>query len=599
MLRWVAALTIAMGLTVVLGLHWAEPNRAPSSIVFHGGPVITMASVPEVEAIWIREGRIERLGNFAEVVSAAGTEADLVDLDGATLMPGFIEPHTHPLASAMLGAAIDVSGFKHDTRDELMATLRKETRGINPQPWIIAFGWDPIMLRGLTPPTLRELDELSPDKPFVVLTQAMHEAFANSAALAAAGISRDTPDPPGGSFGRDTNGDLTGAVLEVNAIEYLLRALPPSPQAVTELILRWQLAEYASGGFTTIGVLGMVGRAEDPLGMLQALSADPSVPVRSVVYALPDEADSGTGPRGTAADRFIVRGVKLWVDGSPYTGGAAFADPYENSELTREVMHLAPGHMGPLNYEPDELAALFSRFHEAGYRVAFHTQGERAIDLVLAAAESMLVAHPWTDHRHRLEHNALITTAQIQRAKSLGFELSFFTEHLYYYGDRLPEIVGDRTERYMPVGTAFREGHRATIHSDNPMTPVGPLRVIRNAVLRRPRTGGEPLGASERLTVGQALEAMTINAAWQLGVDAHRGSLEAGKAADLVVLSRNPLDTPVEALDEIEVLGTWIDGQPIDTRKASLPNLKIGARALRELMGWPSPPSPVPSAHEP
>lgn len=582
----VAALSVAIGLTVVVALQWAAPDQASSSLVFHGGPIVTMSSVGVVEAIWIREGRIERVGDVSEVMSAAGQDAERVDLDGATLMPGFIEPHTHPLASAMLGAAIDVSGFTHGSRDELMETLREATHGFNPQPWIVAFGWDPIMLRGLTPPTLRELDDLSPDKPFVVLTQAMHEAFANSAALAAAGISRQTPDPPGGSFGRDADGNLTGAVLEVNAIDYLLRALPPSPRGVTELILRWQLAEYAREGFTTIGVLGMVGRAQDPLGMLRELSTDPRVPVRSVVYALPDDVESGETPYGNVEDPFILRGVKLWVDGSPYTGGAAFADPYADTQLTRDVMHLRPGHMGPLNYDLGELSELFLRFHEAGYRLAFHTQGERAIDLVLAAAESTLEAHPWPDHRHRLEHNALITTEQIRSAKSLGFELSFFTEHIYYYGDRLPEIVGERTERYMPVGTAFREGHRATVHSDNPMTPVGPLRVIRNAVLRSSRKGGEPLGPSESLTVEQALEAMTINAAWQLGIEGHRGSLEPRKSADLVVLSRNPLETPVEELDDIEVLGTWIDGQPVDTRMASLPNLRIGVRALRELMGW-------------
>ena len=144
-------------------------------------------------------------------------------------MPGFIEPHTHPLASALLGSAIDVSGFTHDSRAEIMETLREAMDGFLPQPWIIAFGWDPIMIRGLEPPTLAELDELSPDKPFVILTQAMHEAFANSAALREAGITRDTPDPPGGAFGRDRDGELTGAVLEVNAINYLLRALPALP----------------------------------------------------------------------------------------------------------------------------------------------------------------------------------------------------------------------------------------------------------------------------------------------------------------------------------------------------------------------------------
>jgi predicted amidohydrolase YtcJ len=576
-----SAALLGAGLVVAL---WAAPPSAPDDLVFLGGDIVTMAEPPLVEAMWVRSGQIEKLGAVDEVRAAAGPDARVVDLEGATLMPGFIEPHTHPLASAILGAAIDVSGFEHDSREEMMETLREALDSFLPQPWIVAFGWDPIMVPDLEPPTLAELDALSPEKPFVILTQAMHEAFANSAALEAAGIDRDTEDPPGGAFGRDNAGELTGAVLEVNAIEYLLRALPVLPDGVTALMLRWQLGAYAREGFTTIGVLGTVGRARDPIGLLQRLGEDPNAPVRTVVYGLPEQLDDGAKPARDPSARFMLRGVKFWMDGSPYTGGAAFAEPYEDTPLTRERLHLSPGHMGPLNYELEEFTEMFGRFHRAGYHVAVHTQGERAIDLVLDAADSVLEANPWPDHRHRLEHNALITQEQIQRAKALGFELSFFTEHIYYYGHRLRELVGDRVERYMPVGSAFREGHRATIHSDNPMTPIGPLRVMRTAMLRTPRKGGEALGPAERLSPDQAVRAMTTNAARQLGVEAHRGSLEPGKAADLVLLSQNPLETAPEDFGEIRVWGTWIAGQPVDTRKASLPNLGLGLRAVGQVL---------------
>lgn len=579
---------IGIGLSIVAGvafllLRWSEPDTASSNLLFLGGDIITMAEPPVAEAMWIKNGRIERLGGVDEVRAAAGPDAEIVDLEGATLMPGFIEPHTHPLATALLDSAIDVSGFTHDSRAEVMETLREAMDGFLPQPWIIAFGWDPIMVRDLDPPTLAELDALSPDKPLVILTQMGHEAFANSAALRESGITKDTPNPPGAAFGRDDRGELTGSVLEVNAINYLLRALPELPPALTELLLRWKLADYARAGFTTIGVLGTVGRAADPIGLLRTLASDPHVPVRSVVYGLPAQIDLTSKPDGDHDTRFELRGVKFWMDGSPYTGGAAFAEPYEDTELTRERLHLPPGHMGPLNYELEDFTEEFDRFHRAGYHVAVHAQGERAIELVLDAAESVLKAHPWEDHRHRLEHNALITTQQIERAKALGFELSFFPDHIYYYGDRLAELVGNRVERYMPVGTAFRDGHRATIHSDNPATPIGPLRVMRTAILRVPRKGGKPMAPSERLTVDQALRAMTTNAAWQLGVEEHRGSLEQGKAADLVVLSRNPMQTPPAQFGEIEVLGTWIDGQPVDTRKASRPNLSTALRALQQM----------------
>jgi len=580
---------IGIALLVLFGagvwfVRYVTPDVASSDVVFLGGDIVTMSDPSVVEAMWIKDGQIEQLGSAQDVRAAAGSDATVIDLDSAALMPGFIEPHTHPLATALLGTAIDVSGFKHGSRAEMMETLREAMGDFLPQPWILAFGWDPIMVRDLDPPTLAELDELSPDKPFVILTQMMHEAFANSAALLESGITRDTPNPPGASFGRDENGDLTGAVLEVNAINYLLRALPAAPPALTELILRWKLADYARGGFTTIGVLGAVGRAEDPIGLLQSLADDPHVPVRSVVYGLPAQLDPDSKPSANHDTRFELRGVKFWMDGSPYTGGAAFAEPYEESELTLTQLHLPPGHMGPLNYGLEDFTEQFRRFHRAGYHVAVHTQGERAVQLVLDAAEAVLETDPWEDHRHRLEHNALITPDQMERARALGFELSFFTDHIYYYGDRLPELVGDRVERYMPVGTAFREGHRATIHSDNPMTPIGPLRVMQTAILRIPRRGTEPMAPSERLTVDQAFRAVTTNAAWQLGVEEHRGSLEVGKAADLVLLSRNPFETAPEQFGDIEVIGTWIDGQPVDTRQASRPNLDIAVRAIRQVV---------------
>lgn len=543
-----------------------------------------MAEPPLAEALWVEDGRIRAVGGD-EVVEAAGAAgAQTIDLGGATLMPGLIEPHTHPLATAMLGSAIDVSGFTHDTPEEVRTALREGVDGFSPQPWLIAFGWDPVMMPDLEPPTLAELDALSPNKPLAILTQMMHEAFVNTAALRAAGITRDTPDPPGASFGRDAEGEPNGVIHEVAALDKVLAALPQAPPAVSSLLLRWQYGAYADAGYTTIGVLGPVGRAEDPIGLMRALGDDPSVPLRTVIYGLPQQLDDEAAPADPADADVIVRGVKFWMDGSPYTGGAAFEEPYEDTAFVRERLHVPPGYLAPLNHEPEAFTEAFTRFHVAGYQVAIHAQGERAIELALDTVDEVLAKYPRPNHGHRLEHNALIREDQITRAKALGVELSFFVDHIYYYGHQLPKMIGDRTERYMPVGTAFQRGAAPTIHSDNPATPVGPFRAMRTAITRMPRVGQTQLGPGEAITRQQALEAMTIHAARQLGVDQDRGSLEVGKAGDVVILDRNPLDTPAEQFPEIEVVGTFVAGQPVDARKASLPNLRIGLHAVGELL---------------
>ncbi|MEM8608491.1 MAG: amidohydrolase [Myxococcota bacterium] len=580
----VAAGLMLFGIAGLWLAWWSTPASVPTSVLFVGGTVLTMSDPPIASAMWIKGGRIRAVGSEAEVRSVADPNSHEVDLEGATLMPGLIEPHTHPLATAMLGSAIDVSGFTYDTPAQVREALEEGIQGFSPQPWIVAFGWDPVMMPDLEPPTLEELDALSPQKPLVVLTQMMHEAYANSAALAAAGITASTPDPPGAYFGRDENGQLNGVIHEVAALDRVVNAMPTVPPAVTELLLRWQYGRYAEAGYTTIGVLGPVGRAEDPVGMMRRLGNDPGIPIKTVVYALPDQLEGMAPPEDPNHASMILRGVKFWMDGSPYTGGAAFDEPYEDSALVRERLHLSADHMAPLNHEADAFNDLVRHFHEDGYQVAVHTQGERAVERALDAIEHAVEQTPREGHGHRLEHNALIRADQIERAKLLGVELGFFVDHIYYYGHQLPSLVGARVERYMPVGTAFNAGLEPTIHSDNPATPIGPFRAMRTAMLRTPRKAHASLGESESIDREQALAALTTNAARQLGVAGDRGSLDVGKAADFVVLDRNPLQTEPRDFAEIEVLGTWVGGQPVDTRRGSKPNLRLATRALGQLL---------------
>ncbi len=547
-------------------------------LIFFGGDILTMDdNQPVVEAIAVEDGRITAIGTKENIIKLRTWKTKIVNLQGKTLMPGLIEAHCHPIATAVLSQVVNISGFTYNSRAEIMATISAAVEKASPGKWVLAFGWDPVLVKDLRNPTLAELDSISTEVPIFILTQMMHQAFVNNAVYKTAKITRNTPDPSGGgTFLKDVDGNLNGVIYEFSALQKILKKMPKTPQGTAELLLNLQYAQYAKAGYTTIAALGPVNIAGYPLNFMASLSRNADVPVRSFVYPLKKQLDRSAWPSGYGNDHFRIKGVKLYMDGSPYTGGAAFAEPYLNTEVTLKRMKLQPNHRGKVNYSEASLLQTLTKYHNAGYQIAIHAQGEIAIQMILNAFTEIMENYPRPDHRHRLEHNALITKNQIIQAQKLGLTLSFFMDHVYYYGEQLPQIVGpDRAARFMPLGSAFAVGHRASIHTDNPATPVDPFRVISTAVTRKTKDRGDILGPTERVTINDALKAVTINAAWQLFEDDQRGSITVGKAADFVLLSHNPLRIQPENIKNISALCTWIDGIKINTSPWTWTNFKL------------------------
>jgi len=547
-------------------------------LIFFGGDILTMDdNQPVVEAIAVEDGRITAIGTKENIIKLRTWKTKIVNLQGKTLMPGLIEAHCHPIATAVLSQVVNISGFTYNSRAEIMATISAAVEKASPGKWVLAFGWDPVLVKDLRNPTLAELDSISTEVPIFILTQMMHQAFVNNAVYKAAEITKETPDPPGGGmFLKDGHGNLNGVIYEFSALQHILKKMPKTPQGTAELFLNLQYAQYAKAGYTTIAALGPVNIAGYPLNFMASLSRNADVPVRSFVYPLKKQLDRSAWPSGYGNDHFRIKGVKLYMDGSPYTGGAAFAEPYLNTEVTLKRMKLQPNHRGKVNYSEASLLQTLTKYHNAGYQIAIHAQGEIAIQMILNAFTEIMENYPRPDHRHRLEHNALITKNQIIQAQKLGLTLSFFMDHVYYYGEQLPQIVGpDRAARFMPLGSAFAVGHRASIHTDNPATPVDPFRVISTAVTRKTKDRGDILGPTERVTINDALKAVTINAAWQLFEDDQRGSITVGKAADFVLLSHNPLRIQPENIKNISALCTWIDGIKINISPWTWTNFKL------------------------
>ncbi len=586
MKKKMAYLAILSLMVLLLLLGWSQDKKGPDNFILSGGTILTMEpSQPKADAVWVKDGIIKAVGTLAHVNQLAGEGADHIDLKGNVLMPGFIEPHTHPVSAAMLSQALDISGMAFNSREALMSFLVNEISGFQPAPWIVAYGWDPLMIDDLRAPTLAELDMLSPDKPLILLSQNMHEAFVNSAALKAAGIDHDTPNPAHGRFERDADGKLNGMIFEVDAIARIASAIPTLPKAYAAHLLRQQYDRYARAGYTTIGVLGIVGRVEEPLELLKQISTAIDMGLRTRVWLSAKDHDENDIKVTSPNKRFSIAGVKYWMDGSPFIGGAAFAEPYANTDITKHVMRLDHGHSVLPAYDPVVFKKVFLKHHKAGRNIAVHVQGERAVDVVLSAAEHAQKIAPNANLIHRLEHNALITKEQLERAKKLGLEISFFVDHIYLYGHQLEHIVGpNRARRYMPLQTAINAGHDISLHGDHPMTSENPLRSVEVAITRFPLRGDRVIVGSEAVSLDDGLKAITINAAKHLGMDAYVGSISVGKFADLVLLDKNPYEVVPQDIDNIKALQTWSDGRRIDTRAWRYSNIKSQLKAFFDLI---------------
>lgn len=546
----------------------APDNQADK--IFLGGDIITVdENNPEAQAIAVYDGRITAVGSETEVLKFKGPQTEIIDFPGNTLMPGLIDAHTHPILSALMGQVVDVSGFSNNNPKEVMESLENGIKEASKGEWIIAYGWDPAILRNLKVPTIQELDQLAPDNPLLILTQTLHTAFANSRAFEAAGVTKETPDPKGGYFEKDENGELTGTIIEVEAMSKFRQATPKFPSAAYLYLLTEQLEIYAKAGYTTIVAPGLQPTIPNHIQSFQEVSEYEGAPVRSHIYPLHEFIDESDYQPNHGNNYFRVMGVKVFIDGSPYAGGMAMNEPYLDSDLTREGLGIPTGTMGHLNFDDEMLFSIVRNYHQQGWQIAAHVQGERAIEQFLNAVEAAQEHFPRQDHRHRMEHNALITSEQLERATELGVTTSFYIEHISFYGDALHEaIVGpERASRFMPMNSAKHLGQRFSLHTDSPSSPLDIFHAMQTAVTRSTQSGNYILGPDEQISVDDAIKAVTINAAWQIFEEESRGSIEIGKLADFTIVSQNIRKIPPENWTEIKIIDTYLEGNRVVHKK--------------------------------
>jgi predicted amidohydrolase YtcJ len=530
--------------------------------IFHGATIVTVdAARPEAEALAVKGGRILAVGDRAAVDAHAGPGTEIIDVGGKTLLPGFVEAHGHLLWSGMVHGdpVVDIRAMTVPTFDAVLAKIRRRVGKATAGEFLFFFGLDAQLHAGMRALTRQELDAICPDLPIAVQTSNCHAVFANSKALAAAGITPETPQPSAGVIGKDAEGNLTGRLEESAALVMCQAFYDHGGDERTRREFQNWIWKYARAGITSATELLF---QPYHLPFYETAIAAPDFPLRVRAYQVTNGDRTTVHAPGARDGDFAVVGIKIIADGSPFVGNIWLTRPYLSTEVTVNGMGLADGHTGHMSYDVDELTALIEDYVALGWQMTVHTQGDRTIDVVLDAYERALAKHPRDDHRFRLEHCATMRADQIERANGLGVVSSFFLAHLYYWGQALRDhMLGPaRTADYMPVGMAARSGMRMSFHSDAPMTEPNPLLSMQIGVTRQHQSG-DVLGPDQRVDVDTAIRAVTLDAAYQIFLDDEVGSLEVGKEADIVVLDCDPRAVPPDEIAAIAVEATYKSGR--------------------------------------
>ncbi len=562
--KWAAGVAAA-GL-----LAGCAPQAADkTATVYTGGDILTLAGETPtyVEALAVRDGKIVAAGSRADAVKAAGPGARKVDLKGQTLLPGFIDTHSHLLtyADSLVQANLNpppVGGVK-SIADILAEVKRlKESLKAGPGVLLVGQGYDPDFLAEKRHPTAAELDDAFPDNPVILMHASGHMLVANSQAMKTAGVTAATPDPEGGAIIRKPGSREPEGLFQETAMHpFIPQVQAPRPQDQSFELIRRAVDHYAANGYTTAAE-GLV--MPDKMPLLQA-AADKGL-LKIDVEALPAYliADQlvGTGKItwGQRKNGLKWTGLKLATDGSPQGKTAYLTKPY----LT-PVPGCKTDCRGFPNIPQDELNRLFVLAYKNGVQIYSHCNGDASVDMMIAAhrnAEKTL-GKVDTNRRTVIIHSQIMRPDQMASYKALGLLPSFFTNHVYYWGDvHLANLGPERAAYISPLASAFKSGVKATNHTDSIVTPLDPMFLVWTAVNRVTR-GGKVLGPDERVTPYQALQALTVNGAYTYFDEASKGSLEVGKTADLVILDRNPLKVEPNAIRDIKVVETVKTGKSV------------------------------------
>lgn len=563
----------------------ADTKKLEPTVIYSGGDILTMRGAePEyVESLVVKEGKIAFVGPLSEAKQIAGADAKGIDLKGKTLLPGFIDTHGHfvyfgkNLVDANLFGCVDIA--------DLVARMKKQVEQTPEGAWIVGFGYQARTLKEGRPPSSAELDQVSKDRPVMVVDSSGHLGAANAAAFKAAGIDANTPDPTGGMFARSPDKKELLGPMEETALNAVRSKRPPFTGELAARAIRGAAEVWASYGQTTAMEAGL-GLGNDDIGIVlnaidkQLLPIDLYVAAKdsalddtlAAAYSVgsqynPDAAGIVEKLRSARPDldrRYVNRvrlgGVKFWLDGSLDT--AWFTVPYTENPQGKT------GAFAGYRQIPDEvLDAVFDKYWASDLQIHMHMNGDAAADQALFAIAKAVKKHGKRDHRPVFVHATWLRPDQISQMKTYGAIPSFLTGGIITGGDAVLRLWGpERASGAMASRTFLRSGMPFTYSHDAPVSPVPSILALVDSGVNRLSGSGKVVGPNECVSPYVALRAVTANAAYQLKEEKNKGTLEAGKLADLVILDKNPLKVESTTIKDITVLETIKEGKTVFSR---------------------------------
>jgi len=535
------------------------PARQSVDLVLRGGAVYTLNSTqPQAQALAVASGHIVAIGTDREIAEGYQGKVEL-DLAGQMVLPGFHDGHSHPVFGGVELAQCSLSELT--TVDGILEKVRACNDASTGIEWLLGAGWD-LSLFAQANPSKALLDAISTQRPIFLGGADGHSSWVNSKALALAGIDRDTPDPPNGIIERDASTREATGTLRESAQDLVRAVVPPLSAAARRDGLLRALNRANGFGITSIDD---ADAGADELAAYRDLDRSGQLTAR-VVASIPAtsiDADALMHPEDrTTGARLRTDSAKIFIDGVLEGETAALLDPYLDH----------PGFAGDLKMSPEALNARVIELDRRGIQVHMHAIGDRAVRVALDAVAAARQANGPSDNRHHIAHLQLVDQADRPRFGQLGvianFQALWAFPDLYITDVNLPQVGRARVDQMYPIGSMLQTGARIVGGSDWPVSSMNPLLAIETAVTRSDPTGriAGVLNESERVSLEQMLAAYTLNGAYLMHQEQLTGSLEVGKAADLVILARDLFKIPPQEIGEVVVTRTLLEGVTVYPR---------------------------------